>query len=322
MVETWGGGKLVFSDSPETPATHGKLYEDGTLDATVGTVYNRVYVYHVNGQSKNKMKFTALVKNRGTASGTLTVQKKGTAGPSTAYAYAGKLVFERWLNSTAGTGVDVAAGAWVRIDSTFDAIQASPNNLMHGMWDYSFTQPHTVVICALNATEDPVSVCPGLSLLARDTHKRGTFAYADKVYDTISGEVIDTAEGIQSFPIAGGTANDSNGTGVDVTDSTPMTNLGNYGVLYKIHLASGYSDSQNLGFLINPRGGGWGGAVWAMPGLLAGGKFLIPPTSGTTSDNTKGSVEGKYSSAYGAPWLQFMPTGGSAFPVRFMAVPY
>lgn len=31
MVETWSGGKLIFSDSPEKPTTRGKLYEDGTL---------------------------------------------------------------------------------------------------------------------------------------------------------------------------------------------------------------------------------------------------------------------------------------------------
>jgi hypothetical protein len=322
MAETWSGGKLIFSDSPETVTARGKLYEDGTLSATAGSVYNRVFVYHTNGYPKNKMKFTVLLKNRGAVAGTFTVQKKGIAGPSTAYAYTGKLGFQRWLDSVAGAGQNVAAGTWVRFDTTFDATQASPTYLMHGIFDYSFTQDHTVTICALNATDDPISVCPGLSVLARDTHKRGTFLYADKVYDTAGGEVIDTAEGVQSFPIAGGTVNDSNVTGTDVTDGTGMVNTGNYGVLYKIHLGVGYSDGQNLGFLFNPRGGGWGGAVWAMTGLLAGGKFLIPPTSGTTGDNTKGAVEGRYSSAYGSPWLQFMPTGGSSFPLRFVAVPH
>ena len=322
MTETWGGGILIFSDSPESPSTHGKLYYDDTLAATSGSVYNRIFLYHVNGKASGKMKFTALIKNRGGSSGTLTVQKKGTAGPTTSYAYAGKLGFQRWLESTAASGVSVSSGSWARIDSTFDATKASSANLMHGIWDYSFAQPHTILICALDETEDPVTACPSLSLLTKDTHVRGTFPYADKVYDSASGVTIDTADDIQQFPLAGNTTNDANASGTDITDSSSQSLGGNYGILYKIHLTVGYSDGRNLGFLFNPRGGGWGGAVWAMAGLLTGGKFLIPAGSGTTSDNTKGSVEGKYSSAYGAPWLQFMPTGGSSFPLKMVVIPY
>jgi hypothetical protein len=60
-----------------------------------------------------------------------------------------------------------------------------------------------------------------------------------------------------------------------------------------------------------------------MPGLLSGGKFLIPSGSGSFSDETEAAVEGRYSPGTGATiWLQFMPTGASAFPVRLMAVPH
>src|SRR5512139_3966213 len=41
MSHTWDGGKLIFSDSPETVTARGKLYEDTTLSYTSGTVYNR-----------------------------------------------------------------------------------------------------------------------------------------------------------------------------------------------------------------------------------------------------------------------------------------
>lgn len=321
MSQTWASGKLIFSDSPETPTSRGRLYQDETLPATSGSDYNRVFLYHVNGYSSGKAKFTVLIKNRGTASATLTRQKTGTAGPTTSYAYAGKLGYQRWLNSTAATGVAVAAGSWTRLDATFDATQAAAGNLMHGIWDYSMTQPHTVLICALNATDDPVSVCPTLGLLARDTHQRGTFPYADKVYDT-SGYTIDTALGVQQFPVAGGTTYDGNATGEDKTDGSSMTLAGNYGINYRMHLSASYSDGKRIGILINPRAGGWGGAIWAMPGILAGGKFLIPDGSGITSDNTKGSVAGKYQSGHTTPWFQFMPTGGSSFPVRFVAVPF
>lgn len=323
MSQTWTGGKLIFSDSPEGPTTRGKLYDDAGLAATSGSVYNRIFLYHVNGKASGKMKFTALLKNTSGSSGTLTIRKNGTAGPTTSYLYAGKLGFERWENSSAGGSTAVSAGSTVRIDSTFDALKASPSNLLHGIWDYSFTQAHQITICALDENDDPASVCPGLSVLSRDSHQRGTFPYADKVYDTASGVTIDTNDGIQQFPLAGDTTNDAFAVGTDATDSSSQTLSGNYGILYRLHLTTASTDGRKLGLLINPRSGQWGGALYTMAGETAGGVFLIPATTGSTGDNTKGAVEGKYSPGMGlTPWAQFMPTGGSAFPVRWVAVPY
>lgn len=324
MTETWTGGKLVFSDSPESPSAKAKLYEDGTLPATSGTSYNRIYAYHVNGKSSGNMRFAVLVKNTSASSGTLTTQLKGTAGPTTSYLYAGKLVFSRWLTSSVGSGVSVAAGVTVRLDSTYDTTNVAPGNLLSGMWDYSFGQTHQVTVCALDQNDNILNVCPGLSVATRDSHNRGTFPHADKVYDTASGVTVDTADGIQQFPIAGNTTNDTNAVGTDATDGTSQTLGGNYAILYRMHLTTSSSDGQNIGFLFNPRGGQWGGAVWASAGLLAGGKFLIPVGSGSTGDNTKGAVEGRYApgDAGATPWLQWMPTGGSALPIKLLVVPH
>jgi hypothetical protein len=194
---------------------------------------------------------------------------------------------------------------------------------MNGIWDYSFTQPHQVTICALDPTDDPISVGPTLPLLARDVHTRGTFPNADKIYDPTAGYIINTSNGIQQFSIAQQTSTDTYAAGVDVTDGTSMTDGGNYGVLYRIHLNVASGDGRNLGFLMNPRAGNWGGAVNALAGITPGGQFLIPASTTLLGDNTKGAVEGKYNPVTtSAPWLQFMPTGGSAFPLRFVAVPY
>jgi len=323
MTGSWTGGKLFFSDSPETPTSAGKLYFDTSVPATVGTDYHRIFLYHVNGKASGKMKFSAMIKNTGTASATLTVQKIGTSGPTTSFLYAGKLAYQRWLVSTAGTPRTVAPGAWIRVDTSFDALQASPGNLLHGIWDYKMDQPHEVLIVALNQNDDPISVGPGLPLLARDTHDRGTFPFCDKVYDTDSGVTFDTAGDIKSFPIGGGTSPDDFAVGMDTTDGTPMTLAGNFGVNYKIHVNTISTDGKNIGIMINPRGGQWGGAVWAMAGVFPSGKILIPPTTASTGDNTKGAVEGKYVPGAGLTiWAQFMPTGGSSFPVRCVLVPY
>lgn len=322
MAGTWTGGSLVFSDSPETVPQRGKLYED-TFPATSGTTYNRMWVYHVNGKPSGKMKLAILIKNTGTSGGTLTIQRKGLAGPSTMFVTVGKLAFQRWENSTAGAPVSVGAGSTVRLDSTNFEQLMNPGYLMHGIYDISMTQPYQLTICALDQNDAPLTVCPGLPVLARDVHDRGTFPSADKIYDTQPGFSIDTAAGIQQFPLNSESLSDPDAVGVDATDGTPMTLHGNIGVLYRIHLLNNSSDGQNVGFVLNPRGGYWGTAVYAMPGLLPGGVFLVPSATEGLSDNTKAGVEGRYSPGGGlTTWFQWMMTGGSNAPVRVLAVPH
>jgi len=322
METTWAGGKLIFSDSPETPTVRGKLYEDTTLGATSGTDYNRLFVYHVNGYASDRLKVAILLKNNSGSSGTLTVQKSGMAGPSTSYLYVGKLAFYRWLTSSAASPVTVTAGSTVRVVTDIETT-AAKDYLMHGIYDYSFTQDHTITICALYKNDNPLTVCPGLSVLSRDTHQRGTFPYSDKVYDTASGTDIDTEDGIVQFPTGANTTDDPTAVGTDKTDDSSQTLAGNYGILYKVHLNTKATDAKKMGFLINPRGGTWGGAIWPVAGITAGGKFLIPATTASVSSNTDGAVFGKYDPGEALTvWYQFMPTGGSSMPLRIVAVPY
>ncbi len=326
MSETWGGGRLIFSDSPESPTAVGKLYKDASMAATSGTTYNRVYSYHVNNSGSTK-RFVVVLKNTSGSSATLTVQKSGVAGPTTSFAYAGKLAVQRYIDSAAGSGVSVAAGSWVELDTTFNATNVSNGNLYHGIWDYSFPATHEIAICMLATNESPTSKCPGKTILARDSHDRGTFDYADKVYDNTT--TIDIADGIVQFPVAGDTATDADAHGWDNAVTTPTEEYldGNYGVLYKMHLSTADNDGtyDNLGFCYNPRGGSWAGATRVAAGVLptTNTTTLLPAGSGSTSDNTKCTVSGRYTpGAALTPWAQYMPSGGAAQPTRFVVVPH
>ncbi len=330
MSQSWTGGALVFSDSPESPASTGKLYEDATLGGTSGGTYNRIFSYHVNNSGSTK-RFAVILKNRSAASCTLTVQKAGRAGPTTSFIYAGKLAYNRWDTSSAGSGVAVAAGAWAEIDATFDSTNVGNGQLLHGIWDYSFPCAHTIDVCMLSTTDSPTGVCPGKALLSRDGHVRGTFPNADKTYDTAVGVTILTSTGALQFPIAGGTTNDDFATGFDnaVNPPTAETNSGNYGVLYKMHLTTSSDDGRAIGLCYNPRAGQWGGAEFVMVGntpLSGANHVLVPPTTGTTGDSTKCGTWGRYGIAASPSttivWGQFMPTGGSAFPVRVVTIPH
>jgi hypothetical protein len=264
------------------------------------------------------------VKNLGTVTANLQVQQHGFAGPSTSYAYVGKMAVDRWLTSTAASVVQVAPGAYAELDATFDNTQVAPSYLMNGVWDYSMDQAHEVIICDVNTKDNAISVCPTLPLLSRDVHVRGTFPNNDKTYDTASGVTIDTANGIQALPLASGQAGvDDWAVGTDVTDGSQQTNKGNYGVLYRMHMSTVASDGQHLAWLYNPRGGSWGGTVFDSAGVFPQSTVLLPPGTGMDGDNTTGVVQNEYSPGAGlTTWVQFMPTGGAAFPLQYVAVPY
>jgi hypothetical protein len=325
MAEAWSGGKLIFSDSPESPTAKGKLYKD-TLAATSGTVYNRVYAYHVNASGSTK-RFVVVLKNTSGSSATLTRQKQGVAGPTTSFAYAGKLAVQRWIDDGADAGTSVAAGATVSLDATFNGTNVSNGNLYHGIWDYSFPAAHEIHVCMLNTNDSATAVCPGQAVQARDSHDRGTFDYADKAYDTAVGVTIDVAAGIVQFPLAADTATDTDAHGWDNAVATPTEEYldGNYGVLYKLHLSTVDNDGtqDNLGLCANPRGGSWAGAARVSAGVLptTNTTTLLPAGTGSTSDSTKCTVTGRYTPGAGlTPWAQFMPSGGAALPVRVVAV--
>jgi hypothetical protein len=321
MTQTFTGGKLIFSDSPESPNMRGILYMDTNLPAAT-TAPNRLFVYHVNSNSAS-MRFSVLIQNNGPANAMLTVSQTGIAGPSTDYPYTGQVAFNRWLTNPPVAGIAVAPGQIVRLDTNFDTINVRKNYLLHGIWDYTFDQPHTVMICALNPSDDPIAVGPTLAVYPRDIHERGTFAACNKTYATASGKVIATSAGIQQFPLVGD--GDAYVTGYDnaVSPGTAEVNSGNYGVLYQINLTTSASDGRALAFLINPRGGAWSGAIQSSPALTAGGAFLLPPGT-TLSDDTEAVLAAAYVPGIAGRniSLQFMPTGGASFPLRMVAIPF
>ncbi len=96
-----------------------------------------------------------------------------------------------------------------------------------------------------------------------------------------------------------------------------------FGIIRSASRIASASDGRNLAFLLNPRGGAWGGALEAMPGITLGGVFLIPASTTSIQDNSRGAVVGKYSPGESlSTAFYFMPTGGSSFPLRVIGIPY
>ncbi|HTV39679.1 MAG TPA: hypothetical protein VMF08_03825 [Candidatus Sulfotelmatobacter sp.] len=325
MSQAFAGGKLIFSDSPESPTNAGILYMDTNLPPTVAGAANRVFVYHVNASFSETMRFSVLIRNNGKSAAALRVRRTGIAGPSANYLHVGETAVYRWLTSAPCPARAVAPGQTIRLDTHFDSIQIGHGGLANGIWDYTFDQPHAIIICALHSNDVPDIVGPTLAVLARDIHDRGTFAYCDKLCAASARVIVDPAAGVRQFPIGGGSDVYVTGWDYAVFPPTAATNDGNYGVLYTVKMNTASDDSRALALalLMSPQGGPWCGAVNAAPGLLAGGTFFIPSTGSAVSDPSSATIEGEYFP--GAPkevWFQFMPAGASSFPVYVMTVPF
>src|SRR6202020_1867498 len=111
----------------------------------------------------------------------------------------GQEAFDRWLTSSAKSPVTVGEGQTVRLDTNFDTVSVVHGDLLHGIWDYSFTQPHEVIICALTPSENPITTWPTLSVMPRDEHERGTYVACNKVYNNVTD--YDTSDGIMFYRI-------------------------------------------------------------------------------------------------------------------------
>jgi len=308
--QTFIGGKLIFSDSPESPAGPGILYMDTNLAPTDPSTPNRVFVYHVNASASAKMKFSILIKNNGKFAAALTVRRTGIAGPSANYMVVGENALYRWLTNSAVISRPVRPGQTARLDASFDSINVGPGDLLNGIWDYTFDQPHAIIICSLRPKDDPLTAAPSLRVLARDSHDRGTFEHCNKMCVTTAG-----TRAVQWFPIGG--RGDIYVAGYDnsVFPPVPAVNDGNYGVLYTIKL-NVTSPPGALALLINPQGGPWCGAIDAAPGLLPGGAFVIPSNGKAISDSSSAAVGGEYfTRGRQNVSFQFMPAGASSFPV-------
>ena len=334
MNGTWSGGKLLYSDSPETPTQSGILFLDSTLQPT--TSPNRLFVYHANGKTQT-MKVTVLIKNLGNSNAQLNILNTGIAGPSTDYTYIGKIAFERYLLSTQNKTISIAPNSVIEFDQSFSNYNIDEDQLLHGIWDYQITEDHEISVCFYPSNENPLTYCSSLSILTPDsTHQRGTFDYSDKIYNNTNTSPVMINNDFQYFSLACGTASSCTSgdefiTGFDYSSNppTPQTLVGNYGILYRIHITIIQSaNNSDVAFLVNPRGGTWGGAMEAEKGIQPpiNDIYLIPPSNAVINVNTEAAVAGIYSvpnypSSF-VVWQQFMPTGGSAFPVLMLLVPF
>lgn len=301
---------MMFSDSPESPASSGVLYADVVGPGTV-----RIYVYHTNGGNDGiQRKFPVVVLNQGATDAHATILQKGLAGPSGNYVAVGKAAITRWLASTESAPITIPAGQRILLDSDLDALHASYTELVHGIIDVSFDAPVKVSVVSVQAGDDAASITAGLSLLPADVdHERATFVGAARV---IEAEGLVAGDGIRKISL-GGNETDANLKGTDAVDGTTASLGGNYGVLYT--LLAGVSSHASL--VLVPRGGAWGGSGDVTAGEDSdGGALAFPSAIESAPADGSAVVLGRFASGANVR-AHFMSAGGSSLPVHLASIP-
>lgn len=281
---------MLFSDSPESPASDGVLYAD-----TFGPGHARLYVYHVDADT-NSRKFPIVALNPGTADANVTIVREGLAAPSTDYIDVGKAVAAAWAASTETTVVAVPAGERVVLDTALDAEHATTNQLVHAIVDVDVDAPIKFSIVSVLATEDAAAITASLPLLPKDAdHDRGTFANADLELLATGSDTVASARHLR---LGDGTT-EPELTGIDATTGLAASLLGNYGVVYAV------SATGPLAFAASARGGAWAGAYDGI---------AIPTASGGLATTTDAIWLGS------AATFTLISGGGSSLPVDLVSI--
>lgn len=325
------GGTLLFSDSPEYVKESGILYEDTVAGDA------RVLYYHLN-DSNVPRKVAVVLQNPSDAPVSVTVTRGGTAGASDDYLEVGKNTQIAYFQTKRNDTICVPAHGKRLLEAEMNEAVLQPGQLVYGVYDFHAAAPIKTTVLAYPDWADPLSFVAHARILPKDEQRlRGTFKGMDRV---ISSRPYDPEKDGIVYISIGDSHRDTFRKGIDATDGSAVTNVGNYGVLYRIEIPStGRVATQ---YYLTPLGGVYAGAMRVnygqgktrlleTPGGRAYFGDAIPPDSDEDrvsrllgKDRLKVSAElsdlGSYHST-SEPRFELSPPGASNLPVQIILMP-
>ena len=212
------GGTLLFSDSPEYVTEDGILYEDTvTGDA-------RILYYHLNNTSVRK-KVAVVLQNEGDSSVVVRVTRGGASRPSSDYLEVGKGTQLAYFQTKRDDMLYVQRGAKRLLEPEMNHTALEPGQLVYGVYDFHADGPVKVSVLMYPAIADPLKFISSARVLPKDEQRlRGTFQGMNRVIS--SKPYNPDRDGVVYIPI-GDNRQDVFRTGVDATDGSTETNVGN-----------------------------------------------------------------------------------------------
>ncbi|WP_248925743.1 copper amine oxidase N-terminal domain-containing protein [Paenibacillus hamazuiensis] len=288
---------LIVSDSPETFTQKGFLYQERVNGKA------RLYADHVNGMNE-KVQFGIIVRNP-SPDKTVTIKttNQGEVFPSIYANLIGNEASVEFLeNDKQPQTMAVGPMQTVYYKKMPDFY---PGQGMNVMYDVETDGEVYFSFVAMDAGADLTNVGQ-YRQLEYTGNVRGTFGWSDVEW-TVDAKSFTKPS---SLTIGDGTS-DPFVTGTDFFMKKDALNLGNYGVVYKIHIP----EPRKMSVLLLPRGG-----VFKGP-FKVNGKMVLAPASGVMSDYEGYTILARTTGAEKSLDIEFTPAAGSAFPVDLIFYP-
>lgn len=319
------GGTLIFSDSPEYVTEPGILYRDTVEGAS------RVLYYHLNNTAEPQKVAVVLESEAASGISIVRVSRGGFGTPSDDYLAVGKETQKIYFGERR-EGVVALVGQSARLlDARMDETVLQPGELVYGVYDFSTETKTRVTVCMYPALQGFQEFLKGAHVLPKDEVRlRGTFKGMNRVLT--SKEPYNADEGgMRYLPLADDHF-DQYRTGVDATDGEEALNYGNYGILYKINIAT--TGETPVRYYLAPLGGVYAGAVSVRRDHSISTKMIETPegayfghhtsseaadaalgdgTHATFTDGLELADLGSYDS-YVSTTFEFSPPGASNLP--------
>lgn len=324
------GGVLLFSDCPEY------VSEDGILYSDVVNGPARVFYYHVNETKENK-KIAVILENQSEHLCLVKVTKEALSWPDENYWQVGKSTQEIYLKSDGGDDVLLLGKQRKLLSRAMDMV-IKPDKLVEGIYDFETNQPVRVTVLMYPANANPLDFVTQAKVLPKDSHRlRGTYQGKDRV---IKGKkAYNPDKDGPVYIILADEEVDGYKQGVDATDGSITENYGNYGVMYKLQLAT--TGKSEIQYYINPLGGYFGGYVAAQKARQENWMIMPVPRYSLTFGTQYGDDGMGSKRKQGVDYLTqfdelediglfpakeqlsfiFSPPGASCLPVNFVLIP-
>ena len=289
---------LVFSNSPESAAQSGILYQD----SVAGRV--RVLGYHLNASAK-PARLYLVARNLETRPVTLITERLGETAPTRVESVLGQVTLLDYFSGEQGASLTLPPGESVPL---YASPTLGPGSGVNMLQDLNASGRIELSLAMLEDGLPPTAqVLQQLPYLQPDgKHQRGTFPNAVKVIRVRLGTLparLSIGDG-QIDPAV---------MGLDVLTGQPQRLSGNYGVLYDIQV----SGAGGVAVALSPRGGLYRGAMQVQDGPLA--QTVKLPRNGSALAPDKPTL--LWRSQSDQLKIDFVPASGSNLPINLIFYP-
>jgi PKD repeat protein len=299
--------QLVRSNSPE------QLVETGISYDTVLSGKARFLLYNESSLNYN-VKLYIIATNPHRTPVDVGVGAWGAGGPDPYSTNAGKAAAMRYMDAlnknTQPTYTTFAPGETRVILPEMSAVPLKPKQVFSAYADLYSDKTIRYRVVVVPEGQDPVAAITSNSIGVMDRdekHVRGTFYYADRVIDLTDRQL---GSKLQQLKLGDKTI-DKYLDGIDENTGRVETNIGNFGVLYKMKLK--VAPRTMIG--LNARGGHYTGA------FIVNGQLVEVTKGGALMTNSEVGVLHRSGNSEETVEISFVLASGSNLPVHMLFLP-